>query len=119
MGLEVVERPGGGSALYAATSAGFLCVFAGAGCLYACTDCGGDDWQFVGGDDAWDPMQGRWEGGFSVSLRSSRCETPELWLGGLAVDRFWRYPPLSGQLERLDDHDGSCIWALTDFDGEI
>ena len=88
------------------TYAGRLYAATDAGELYSCTWCDGSDWEVVPGGGG---------SGFRSAMVSSICGEPELFLGELEYDIFWRYNLTDG-LVFLDDNGGSCVWDFAEFE---
>ncbi|MCK4658850.1 MAG: hypothetical protein KAV82_04950 [Phycisphaerae bacterium] len=78
--------------------------------LYSCVTCDGTDWDNI--------PKGRSNTGFWAGYVSSVCGEPELFLGELNTDAFWRFNLVDG-LVFLDDYGGSCIWDFADFAGDL
>jgi hypothetical protein len=81
------------------------------GWLYRCTTCDGTDWVDMPGQHS--------SNGFFSGIVSAACGDPEIFIGDLYADDFWRYAASTGQVELADSNSGSCIWDFAPFNDTL
>jgi hypothetical protein len=94
--------------------AGTTLAFPARGRLYECEQCDGTDWIIVGESSGSNPHSY----GFRSGIVSSICGIPQLFMGELNTDDFWRYDAASG-LVQIDAQPGSCIWDFAELNGRL